>query len=259
MSLSRFYSVGSRLGLHRHSSKQLNLLTFQHCYSSAGSFETSSSIVCFSNRPFVDRCHTLAKNEHLLYRCSTSLPLTQMIYNNRQYSNASSTGNIGSLVYEGRVKKMFKRLKILSLSTSAFGLLLQPYLWYSLQDVSLIATVPLFAAVNAFVFTNPFLIHFLSKRYVNELYYNPKSKEFTAKTLSFFARAQSFTYTAKDVVVPDLPGMFSMFTAKGRPLFVDERDFTSIEVYKHMMGFDQPLDLRYMSNTSRQVEKNDTS
>ncbi|XP_005095003.1 transmembrane protein 70 homolog, mitochondrial [Aplysia californica] len=151
----------------------------------------------------------------------------------------------GYLVYQGRVGHLFKALKIFSLTTSGIGLGIQPYLIMTYQDMPLSAAIPFFGAVNGFIFMNPILIHFVAKKYVSELYFNPETKVFTAMLFTFFARRVPFTFTAADVEVPDVPGVFSMFTAKGRPLFAHEGDFTSLQVYKHLMGFDRPLDLTY--------------
>ncbi|GFN89829.1 transmembrane protein 70, mitochondrial [Plakobranchus ocellatus] len=143
-------------------------------------------------------------------------------------------------------------LKIFSLTTSAIGLSLQPYLFVTYQDAPLVTAVPFFAALNIFVFVNPFLIHYIGKKYVMEMYFEEKTKQFTAVLMTFFARKYSFTFTADDVQVPDVPGLFSILTIKGRPLFVLDSDFTDMEVYKHMMGFDKPLDLTFLKE-----DKND--
>ncbi|CAG5114481.1 unnamed protein product [Candidula unifasciata] len=159
----------------------------------------------------------------------------------RLYSSTSEDSSLGHLVYKGRVAKGLRALKIFSLSTSAIGLLAQPYLLITYQNMPLVAALPIFATLNCFVFVNPLLIHFIAKKYVTELYFNPDTKVFTAYLLTFFARRQVITFTAADVAVPDVPNMFAMLTVRGRPLFVHEDDFTSIEVYKHLMGFDRPL------------------
>ncbi|KAI8759270.1 transmembrane protein 70 mitochondrial [Biomphalaria glabrata] len=162
-----------------------------------------------------------------------------------QYFSSSSVEkeDLGELVYQGRIGSMFRALKIFSLSTSAIGLCLQPYLLMTYQDTPLKLAIPMFAVLNVFVFVNPILIHFIAKKYVLEMYFNTQTKVFTAILLTFFARKEKISFTADDVDCPDVPNMFAMFTAKGRPLFAHEADFTSLEVYKHLMGFDVPLDL----------------
>lgn len=38
--------------------------------------------------------------------------------------------------------------------------------------------------------------------------------------------------------------MFASFYVRGKPLFVDPENFTDIELYKKMMGYDKPVDLK---------------
>ncbi|CAL1534720.1 unnamed protein product [Lymnaea stagnalis] len=174
---------------------------------------------------------------------STNRGLTNNLIRHRKFSSHNENKTHGDLVYQGRVGNMFRALKIFSLSTSVIGLSLQPYIMITYQDMPLKAAIPFFAVINMFVFVNPILIHFIAKKYVMELYFNQENKVFTAVLLTFFARKEIFTFTANDVTVPDVPNMFAMLIAKGRPIFVLENDFTDMEVYKHLMGFDKPLDL----------------
>ena len=167
----------------------------------------------------------------------------QITSSSKPYSTQASDENLGYLVYQGRQSQMFKLLKRVSLSTSAITLCLQPYLIMSSQDMPLVTAIPVFTLMGLFVFGNPILIHMIAKKYVLRMYFDDKTKVFTAKRLTFWAQEQSLSFTADDVEVPDVPSPFSMFKAKGNPLFAFEGDFTSMEVYKHMMGFDKPLDL----------------
>merc|ERR1712025_1126710 len=106
--------------------------------------------------------------------------------------------------------------------------------------------IPLFSLVGVFIVGNPLLIHWLlAKRYILRLQYNVDSKVFTAHVMTFFGFEKTFTFTASDVHVPDVPGLLSMFKVKGQPMFANEADFTSIQVYKHMMGYDKPFDLKF--------------
>jgi len=161
------------------------------------------------------------------------------------------------LVYVGQQASMFKGLKLFSLSTSGIGLLLQPYLVMEAQDLSLAWAIPLFSIVNTFIFVNPILIHYLAKRYALEIYFNPETKVFTLYRLSFFARKKAISFKAEDVEVPDIPTPFAMFNVKGLPMFAHEGHFSDIEVYKHMMGFDKPLDLTYNINNNNKDDDKD--
>jgi len=39
-----------------------------------------------------------------------------------------------------------------------------------------------------FTFVTPFLLHFITKKYVTELHYNPQTNEYTATTISIILR-----------------------------------------------------------------------
>ena len=54
-------------------------------------------------------------------------------------------------------------------------------------------------------------------------------------------------FKLNDVKVPDIPGMFCTFKAKGRPLFVDGSEFYEPKHFGKIMGYDKPLDLRWDS------------
>ncbi|RUS69471.1 hypothetical protein EGW08_022765 [Elysia chlorotica] len=190
---------------------------------------------------------------HSNSKSSNSLQPINSFSISRNFSTQSQNDDPGkgSLVYVGRIGSMFKTLKLFSLTTSIVGLSLQPYLFFTYQDAPLVTAVPFFAALNMFVFVNPLLIHHIGKKYVMEVYFNERTKVFTAVLMSFFARKYNFVFTADDVNVPDVPGMFSILTIKGRPLFVLESDFTDMEIYKHMMGFDKPLDLSFLKDSKK--------
>jgi transmembrane protein 70 len=59
------------------------------------------------------------------------------------------------------------------------------------------------------------------------------------------------TFTTDDIVVPDVPGMFTSFQIRGVPLFVDPRLFNDPEHYAKMMGYDRPIDFK-LNNVSRE-------
>jgi len=218
------------------------------CYGS--SFLTKDTLTRFSklNLPLQKNARCIVSKSSAVFALQR---YEQPSVNLFQRRYASTDVDKGSLVYQGGQSRLFKGLKRFSLTTSAIGACAQPYLLYQCADMSLLLAVPLFSLISLFVVGNPLLIHWIAKKYILSLYYNVDTKVFTAKILSFFAFEQTLTFTAADVEVPDIPSPFTMFKVKGRPLFADEADFTSIEVYKHMMGFDKPLDLKLGSQQQK--------
>lgn len=189
---------------------------------------------------------------------STSLPSSAMIISKHCFSTskpqlfflAKQDPNIdpecgqpythpvkGDLVYSGPLTKSVKKLKILSLVSSGFGLALFPTLlagkltWFIIGGLGIA------------VFITPLLIHFIvAKKYVTEIYFNDKTKKFNMGTISFFLRRKETEFTADDVIVPDVAGVFSAYRIKGKDVFFNRTLFTSKEVYKHMVGYDKPFD-----------------
>lgn len=228
--------IGLSIGKQSNSYKTLSSLVSSNC--------SKDSLLCSSR----------------IFSCLNSTP-AKMPFSAPSSCKFSSKapGDQDHLVYVGQQADLFKGLKIFSLSTSGIGLLLQPYLLMEAQDLSLAWAVPLFSIVNTFIFVNPILIHYLAKRYALEIYFNPDTKVFTLYRLSFFARKKAISFKAEDVVVPDIPTPFAMFNVKGLPMFAHEGHFSDIEVYKHMMGFDKPLDLTYNVNNNKNEDKDENS
>ena len=64
-------------------------------------------------------------------------------------------------------------------------------------------------------------------------------------------------FRLNDVNVPDIPGMFTTFKAKGQPLFVEGNRFDDPFHYGKIMGYDKPLDLKWdheLDMTASQAE-----
>ena len=62
-------------------------------------------------------------------------------------------------------------------------------------------------------------------------------------------------FKVEDVVVPDIPGMFTTMHAKGKPLFIEARHFTNPLHYAKMMGYDKPLDFKLGENPEEDNNK----
>ncbi|KAG5874378.1 hypothetical protein JTB14_036722 [Gonioctena quinquepunctata] len=71
-----------------------------------------------------------------------------------------------------------------------------------------------------------------------------KTNTYIAKTVNFFCIPRKTEFTPEDVKVPEVPGMFTTFSVKGKPLFVDPRLFDRPEHYAKIMGYDKPMDFK---------------
>lgn len=214
-----FHSLAPALSIFSHSHHSLD--------SSARILSQSTTSSALLNRNLQSRtCDTSFFSRGL----STSPPRA-----------AKELSDKGDVVYRGAISGMIKGVKIFSLSTSAIGICLQPMMIFSNQELPTGLKFALGGAINFFVFMNPFIIHYIAKKYVTEMRWNRSTGVFTAVTWSLFVQRRELQFTAADVKVPDVPGMFTFLEAKGTPLFLDPQAFDK-EAYIHLMGLDKPLD-----------------
>ncbi|XP_068632123.1 transmembrane protein 70 homolog, mitochondrial [Battus philenor] len=162
-------------------------------------------------------------------------------------SNTTSVNNENELerIYYGPLTPQIKAVKVFSLSSSAAGLVAQPII---LREASTIGSTSLLIAicsvVGFFTFVTPLLLHFITKKYVTEIHYDPGTSTYKATTINFFLASKQLEFKAEDVVVPDIPGMFTTMQAKGTPLFIEARHFNDPLHYAKIMGYDKPLDFK---------------
>lgn len=117
--------------------------------------------------------------------------------------------------------------------------------------------------VGFFTFVTPFLLHVITKRYVTELFYDPKTREYTAVIITFFLVKKQIKFRVEDVTVPEIPGMFTSFLVKpksgrGKPiaLFVDPKLFDDPTHYVKIMGFDKPIDFKFEELRNTENDEN---
>lgn len=90
-------------------------------------------------------------------------------------------------IYYGTLTPQIKAVKVFSIVTSFGGLAAQPIL---IEQGSKMGGMPmvvfLCGFVGFFTFVTPFLLHFISKKYVTEMFYNSEKNEYTANTITLF-------------------------------------------------------------------------
>ncbi|XP_049869212.1 transmembrane protein 70 homolog, mitochondrial [Pectinophora gossypiella] len=148
-------------------------------------------------------------------------------------------------IYYGPLTPQIKTVKVFSLTSSVAGLLAQPIIIReaaALESTSLL--VALCSVVGFFTFVTPLLLHLVTKKYVTEIHYDPKTSTYKATTINFFLAEKRTDFKVDDVVVPEIPGMFTTMTAKGKPLFIEARHFTDPRHYAKIMGYDKPMDFK---------------
>lgn len=149
-------------------------------------------------------------------------------------------------VYYGILSPQIRAVKVFSLATSIGGVIAQPIL---LEQAAKIGGTPMIVAIcgiaGFFTFVTPLLLHLITKRYVTELYYDVTTKEYTASTITFFLMKQQTKFKLEDVVVPEVPGMFTTFMVGKKSLFVDPKLFPDPTHYIKIMGYDKPIDFKF--------------
>ena len=88
-------------------------------------------------------------------------------------------------VYYGSLTPRMRAVKVFSLTTSIAGLAAQPILLeqgMKLGGTGMAVFVCGFAGF--FTFVTPLLLHFITKKYVTEIHYNPLTEEYVATTIS---------------------------------------------------------------------------
>ncbi|KAH8375207.1 hypothetical protein KR200_006694 [Drosophila serrata] len=164
-------------------------------------------------------------------------------------------------IYYGTLAPRMKMVKFFSLSTSLAGIAAQPILLEQGMKIGGTGMAVFLCSVGGFfTFVTPLLLHFITKKYVTELHYNPQTEEYTATTISLLLQKIKTKFRPSDVTVPEVPGMFTSFLVGKRPLFIDPALFDDPEHYVRIMGYDKPIDFKLdltpeADKTSKSKEK----
>lgn len=147
------------------------------------------------------------------------------------------------VIYSGILSKKIFRLKLFSFGCSVATLVFQWKIWRK-TDMDRIALIFVSSALAFFTFCTPLLIHFIAKKYCIQMLYNARKDVYTAKMYSFFMTKKAVTFTPADVKIPNVNRLFTIAFVKGYPLFFDAEEFTDLEHYKRIMGYDKPIDFQ---------------
>lgn len=155
-------------------------------------------------------------------------------------SAVTGKSNWGQLEYEGNLTRVVKGVKLFSLSTSSLGLAIQSILYLKMSGSETHNWVFVFAgSIATIVLMSPLLLHYITKRYVTHLYYEPESRTFTTCSLTLFNRKRVTTFKAEDVAIPLVRGPFTTYTVSRKPFFIDPLAFKDISVFEHLVGYDK--------------------
>ncbi|XP_064090549.1 transmembrane protein 70 homolog, mitochondrial-like [Macrobrachium nipponense] len=201
--------------------------------SSVASFSTHSPV------PQLLQIGTVKTQQHRCYCSDSNKSKSQNI---KAQENVDIGPGTWKEVYHGILTTQIRMVKVFSLSTSFIGLSMQPLLFQKVVGTGAGLAIAAGSFIGFFTFVTPFLIHWITKKYVTRLEYDPKHDIYSATTLTFFLRERKINFKVDDVQVPTVPGIFTTFHVKNQPLFVEPRMFEDIEHYGRIMGYDKPID-----------------
>jgi transmembrane protein 70 len=151
----------------------------------------------------------------------------------------------GKLIYIGSLTKPLKKAKILSLTSSMFGIGLMPFITDTLSSSSILAQIFVFGSTSFFIFVTPIISVFLTKRYINRIYYNEQEQSLNCVFFNFFLIEYCKIIKLRDLYIPELPGPFSTVKSKSnqKSYFIEIDKISDIEVIEKITGYDKPFNL----------------
>lgn len=159
------------------------------------------------------------------------------------------------LIYAGTLTSQLIGAKFLSLSSSVLGICLTPVLMQTLTEQSLLSKLFVYSTCGFFILVTPLAFQILTRKYVSRLYYNYESQTFTAFLFNFVLMEYKLTFKLSDLIVPEMPGLFTTMIAKRtsdggkeRKLFIDYNLISDVELTKKILGYDKPIDFEKYKN-----------
>uniref|UniRef100_A0A1I8BMC9 YcxB domain-containing protein n=1 Tax=Meloidogyne hapla TaxID=6305 RepID=A0A1I8BMC9_MELHA len=150
-----------------------------------------------------------------------------------------------------------KPIPFKSISSDNLGLCFIPIISSSFVETiierpGLAAFMALADTFLIFFACTPFLLHFLTKRFVENIYYNPKTKIFTTVHYNFILRKKALRFTADEVIDAaseveknKFSLQFATCSVRSYPilLLLEEDFYTDQEVFKLLTKNFKSLDL----------------
>jgi len=152
-----------------------------------------------------------------------------------------------NVIYVGTLARHVRIVKVFSLSTSVAGICLQPFIYTKLSALPVVLAVAVGGFASFFIYLTPVFLHLVSKRYVTEITLDAITGEYSATTYTFFLRKKVHRFTADDVMVPNVPGLFTSIRVHGVPLFIDRDLFTDRRYFVQLFKYTDPLEWEIVS------------
>lgn len=127
--------------------------------------------------------------QHNLHKQITKIKCIGVCQNKvfRQFSTDSKEEEQLEHIYAGPLTPQIKAVKIFSLTSSVAGLMAQPIIVKQAATIgSTSLLVIMCSMVGFFTFITPLLLHFVTKKYVTDIHYDPSTGTYKATTINFF-------------------------------------------------------------------------
>ncbi|XP_014300893.1 transmembrane protein 70 homolog, mitochondrial [Microplitis demolitor] len=197
------------------------------------------------NCKLISQSFNLSESKNLLLKALRPVAVNNTKFLSNANNKLEPVGDVEE-IHHGNLSGIIKKVKIFSLSTSAMTLLVQPYLIpKALESGGVGAATGIFITCGLFAFFTPLMLHIISGRYVTDICYDSKRNIYIASTWTMFLRKRKIEFTAEDVEKPGLAQILTTCFIKGKPLFFTVEDFTNVDHYTIIMGYDKPMDFRF--------------
>lgn len=162
-----------------------------------------------------------------------------------------STENDRERIYTGKLTNRIYYTKVVSCTTSLLSLIAQPYIWsITLENDNLTSAAIVLGFLNLFMITTPLHLHFMTRRYITDMFYYPKDDIYVAEVYGIFLKKKQIIFRSNEVDVPYLDSMLKTCVIRRHPVLFFEEDFTDSKYYCILMGYNEPIDFEMGPNTS---------
>lgn len=154
-----------------------------------------------------------------------------------------STENDKEHIYKGALTNRIRNLKIFSYTTSFISICLQPVIYMkAIEDDNLTTLTIMLAFMNLTAIGSPLVVHWLTRRYVTDMYYYPKQDIYVAEVYNMFLKKKQIMFNSDETDIPETNAILKSCTIHGHPLLFAETEFTDRKHYNILMGYNDPID-----------------
>lgn len=171
------------------------------------------------------------------YRCHCSKPTPSRTRHLTFDRCVSTPSNRDSIVYLGPLTSAVRGLKLVSISTAALAVFLNPLLIYcGNPDTPLVGRVAMASFVTCIGISTTVLLHWFIKGYITKLFYDRSTGSVTAETLTLFGRRKLTSFHISEARPPDSVSAFSTFQGGGKNFFMHTEMFKDPELLRQLLG-----------------------